>query len=159
MSQNLSSRSTEFFLYIFEAALKGYVFWSIVNKSGRVDILPAFPTPLLNPRIFVPILSWNKTSSFLYWSICNHIFNCVFLVNKNLVEFCKSHVFGDSPFAREGDNLVVSHNVLKYLGYIISEGKKDQVVPEIGIRNLPLSVSLVWRWAKFELAESMDGSC
>lgn len=67
----------------------------------------------------------------------------MFLVNKNLMEFCKSHVFGDSRFAREGDNLVVSHNVLKYLRYIINEGKKDQVVPEIGIRNLPLSVSLV----------------
>lgn len=67
----------------------------------------------------------------------------MFLLNKNLVEFCKSCVFRDSQFAREGDNLVVSHNVFKYLGYIINKReKKTQVVPEIGVWNLPLSMSL-----------------
>lgn len=49
----------------------------------------------------------------------------MFLLNKNSVEFCKSCIFRDSQFAREGDNLVVSHNVFKYLGYIINKrGKK-----------------------------------
>lgn len=120
ISQNLSSRSSEFFLHIFELLWK-YVFWSIINKSGRVDTLLAFPTPLPKPHIFVPILNWNKTSSFLYQWLCNCIFNCMLFVNKNPVAFCKCHVFRGIQFAREGDNLVVSHNVLKYLGYIINK--------------------------------------
>lgn len=57
----------------------------------------------------------------------------MFFLHKNPVEFCKNHVFRDSHFAREGENLVGSHNVLKYLGFIINKrGKKDQVTSEIG---------------------------
>lgn len=56
----------------------------------------------------------------------------MFFLNKSPVEFCKGHVFRGSQFARQGDSLVVPHNVLKYLGYIINKrGKKDQVVPGI----------------------------
>lgn len=48
----------------------------------------------------------------------------VLLLNKNPVDFCKSHVARNSNFAREGDNLVSSHTVSKYLGYVITKREK-----------------------------------